>query len=447
MDTLTSGTRRYADHLGELRQRYDEALAHTGFDAVVVGAGTPVPIFRDDQHYPFRVEPLFAQWAPLTAHPGSAVVYRPGRAPVLLVLQEDDFWEQAAPIPRGRWREHVDLRVVATRSALRRHLPRAGRIAALGPPAQWDTLPDGAVRNPARLWTWLDYQRAAKTPWEVDCIRAATRFALAGHEAAAAAFAAGASEFEIGLAFGRAAGQMDAELPYPAIVALNANGATLHYQHRDRRRPNAASHHSLLIDAGCSALGYACDITRTHAARAGEFAAMIADLDAIQQQLCRDVAPGASFADLQLRAHELIAGLLAEWGLVRLPAERIIETRLTERFFPHGLGHLLGLQVHDVGGSLAGPRGGELPRPRRFRRLRLTRRLEAQQVLTIEPGVYFIDSLLRRLRREAPRGAINWRRIEALRKYGGIRIEDNVLVTPNGAVNLTRSEHAAAAAA
>lgn len=447
MDTLATGARQYAEHLGELRRRYDEALAHAGFDTVLVGAGMPVPVFRDDQHYPFRAEPLFAQWAPLTAHPGSAVLYRPGREPVLLVLQEDDFWQQAAAIPPGRWRQHVDLRVVATRAALRRHLPRQGRCAVLGPPAQWDKLPAGAVRNPARLWTWLDYQRATKTPWEVHCIRAATRHALAGHEAAAAAFAAGASEFEIGLAFGRAAGQVDAELPYPAIVATNANGATLHYQHRDRQRPSAARHHSLLIDAGCSALGYACDITRTHAARPGEFAAMIADLDAVQQQLCEAVAPGVCFADLQLLAHELIAGLLAEWDLVRLPPETIIAQRLTDRFFPHGLGHLLGLQVHDVGGSLAGPRGGELPRPRRFRRLRLTRRLEANQVLTIEPGIYFIDSLLRRLRREAPRGAINWRRIGALRKFGGIRIEDNVLVSPSGPVNLTRSERAATAVA
>jgi Xaa-Pro dipeptidase len=119
--------------------------------------------------------------------------------------------------------------------------------------------------------------------------------------------------------------------------------------------------------------------------------------------------------------------------------DAMLAARVTDHFLPHGLGHFLGLQVHDVGGDLAGPAGGKLPRPTRFPRLRLLRPLDADMVVTIEPGLYFIDTLLDRLRarRKAARH-VQWRRLGDLRKFGGIRIEDDVLVTPSGHRNLTR---------
>jgi len=116
----------------------------------------------------------------------------------------------------------------------------------------------------------------------------------------------------------------------------------------------------------------------------------------------------------------------------------MVARRVTDAFLPHGLGHLLGLQVHDVGGGLKSRGGGELARPKRFPRLRLTRPLEAGMVVTIEPGLYFIDSLLARLRRRRVGRRVNWRKLADLRAYGGIRIEDNVLVTATGHRNLTR---------
>ncbi len=431
--------RLYGPHVRALCARYDAALARAGCDAVLIGAGTPLPIHRDDQDHPYRADPLFLQWAPLTAHPGSALLYRPGRRPLLLVPESHDFWHQPAPIPPGPWHRALDIRILGSRAALRRHLPR-GRtsLAILGDPAQWRGLGIEGLCNPRRMLTELDYERAWKTPWEVECIRAATLPALAGHRAVAQAFAAGLSEFEMGLMFLAASGQTDQELPYPAIVAMNRNGATLHYQHRDRRRPAPRERGSLLLDAGCSALGYASDITRTHAARRGTFAGLVRELNRIQQALCDLVRPGVAFPDLQLAAHRAIAELLAGLELVRMSPEEMLARRVTDAFLPHGLGHLLGLQVHDVGGDLATRRGGTLPRPARFPRLRLTRPLEAGMVLTIEPGLYFIDSLLDRLRHTPPGRRVNWRGLAALRPFGGIRIEDNVLVTRDGHRNLTR---------
>jgi Xaa-Pro dipeptidase len=438
MQSSTDG--HYGHHLNELIRRYNMALAMNGFDAVLIGAGLPVPVFRDDQDHPYRAEPLFLQWAPLLAHPGSCLLHRPGQRPVLLVHAADDYWHAAAPVPPGPWEQGLEIRSIAHRDAIPRELKQSRglqRLAVLGDPAQWRGLNLPAAHlNPPALLTWLDYTRARKTAWEVANIEAATRRGLAGHRAVRDGFAGGLSEFELGLLFLAGCGQTDAELPYPAIVAMNANGATLHYQHRQRERP--AERHSLLLDAGAAHHGYASDITRSYAARRGLFADMVADMDQAQQGLCALVRPGVSFPELQLAAHHAVAGLLHRWGLVRMAPADQVDARITDHFLPHGLGHLLGLQVHDVGGDLASPRGGSHPRPARFPRLRLTRPLEADQVVTIEPGIYFIDSLLAKLERGPHRRAINWRAINALRPCGGIRIEDDVLVTHRSHRNLTR---------
>lgn len=432
----------YRPHLRTLSARYDAALEAAGMDAALIGAGIAPMIHRDDQDYPYKPEPLFLQWAALEAHPGSALLYRPGRKPLLLVYEPDDFWHQAAPIPKGPWHKALDIRVLKKRADLAKHLPKAGRgkprLALLGDPAQWRGLGLAGAVNPKPLLTHLDYDRAFKTPWEVACLQVATVMGLAGHRAVREAFAAGCSEYEMGLMFLAACGQRDQELPYPAIIAVNRNGATLHYQHRDRRRLPNPDRHSLLLDAGCNYAGYASDITRSYPARRGEFAQMVRDMDQAQHRLCALVRPGIAFPELQLAAHREIAGLLADWDLVRMAPEDMVSQRVTDHFLPHGLGHLLGLQVHDVGGDLATHQGGALPRPKRFPRLRLTRPLEPGMVVTIEPGLYFIDSLLARLKKTRAGRRVNWRKLAAVHRYGGIRIEDNVLVTRDGFRNLTR---------
>jgi len=439
---MQPAARLYRPHIQALSTRYDAALEACGFDAVLIGAGVPLPVHRDDQDYPYRPEPLFLQWAALQAHPGSALLYRPGRKPLLLVYEPVDFWHQAAPIPKGPWQKVLDLRIMRKRDEIARHLPLGKRVksavALLGDPVQWRGLSLPGTVNPKPLLTHLDYDRAFKTPWEIACMQVATAMGLAGHRAVRQAFAAGCSEYELGLMFLAACGQRDEELPYPAIIAVNRNGATLHYQHRDRRRLPGKDRHSLLLDAGCNYAGYASDITRSYPARRGEFAGMVRDMDEAQQRLCNLVRPGVAFPELQLAAHAEIAGLLARWDLVRMTPEQMISQRVTDFFLPHGLGHLLGLQVHDVGGGLASHRGGELARPKRFPRLRLTRPLEPGMVVTIEPGLYFIDSLLGRLRKSKAGRRVNWRRLAGLHRYGGIRIEDNVLVTKDGHRNLTR---------
>ena len=123
-----------------------------------------------------------------------------------------------------------------------------------------------------------------------------------------------------------------------------------------------------------------------------------------------------------------------------MTADEAFEKKLTHPFFPHGIGHHLGIQVHDVAGKQSDPQGTPAPPPEEHPFLRNTRTIEPGHVLTIEPGLYFIPMLLRPLRAGEHAERLDWTLIDALTPLGGIRIEDNVLVTETGHRNLTR-EH------
>jgi Xaa-Pro dipeptidase len=183
------------------------------------------------------------------------------------------------------------------------------------------------------------------------------------------------------------------ELPYNPIIALNSGGAVLHYQVLQKRPP--PERYSLLIDAGAEFAGYASDITRSYSAEDADFAALIARLDRMQQALCARVRAGVDWRDIHLLAHRLTAELLREADLILCGVEEALEREVTSVFLPHGIGHLLGLEVHDVGGFWGSPEEGDIPRPPGHPYLRLTRTLEAGFVVTMEPGIYFIDQLLR----------------------------------------------------
>jgi Xaa-Pro dipeptidase len=286
-----------------------------------------------------------------------------------------------------------------------------------------------AAHNPEKLLLALDFTRAVKTPYELSMLRRANRLGALGHGAAAAAFAGGGSEYAIHQSFLSATGLREQELPYNAIVAINEAGSVLHYQ--NLRREPAAAHHSLLIDAGAQAHGYASDITRTlvgdrSVGGSREFAALIAAMDAAQQGLCAQVRAGIEWPSIHLAAHRAVAAVLRESDLIDCNADEAVASGLSGVFMPHGIGHLLGLQVHDVGGLQRSPRGGEIARPAGHPYLRLTRRLEPGFVVTMEPGLYFIDQLLSEARADARGAHINWPRVEQLRRFGGIRIEDDL---------------------
>jgi Xaa-Pro dipeptidase len=441
-DSLTELDALFAAHSKIMGQRCAAALALCDFDALLVHSGASPVVFADDQSYAFRANATFKSFVPLTDVPDSWLYLKPGQRPLLLFSSPLDFWHKSQPLPQGYWTRHFDIRAVANRTAARDLLPLdLSRTAFLGQidaeMRSWGAL---AV-NPRELVLYLDFARAAKSAYELACLREANRLGALGHVAAARAFAAGATEFEIQLAYLAACGLREQELPYNNIIAFNEAAAVLHYQLLARRAP--AARRSFLIDAGAEFAGYASDITRTYSYRDAEFAALIGHMDEMQQSLCQGVRAGTDWRDIHLSAHHLTAELLHEADIILCDADEAVDTGLSSVFLPHGIGHLLGLQVHDVGGFMREACGGEIARPEGHPYLRLTRVLEEGFVVTMEPGIYFIEQLLNAARQDARGQKINWTRIEALRPFGGIRIEDDLAVTATGCENLTRGAFSA----
>ena len=231
------------------------------------------------------------------------------------------------------------------------------------------------------------------------------------------------------------------ELPYSNIIALNQHGAVLHYTDLNRAPPAHAD--SFLIDAGASFHGYASDITRTYAAKqAIEFQELVDAVDAAQRGFVGKVQKGTDYADLHIHAHHVLAGILRDQDFVRMSAESAVESGTSSVFFPHGLGHLIGLQVHDVAGFARNEVGDTIANPGGHPYLRLTRTLEPRMVTTIEPGIYFIDMLLAELKARPESRSINWDKVDKFRHFGGIRIEDDVVCTEDAPENLTRDAFA-----
>ena len=139
--------------------------------------------------------------------------------------------------------------------------------------------------------------------------------AARAHQAARDAFLAGKSEFDIHLAYLDSAGQIDAELPYNSIVAVNEHAAVLHYQRREQIAQ--AERRSFLIDAGATHFAYASDITRTYAAHAGEFASLVDAMEEVELSLAGQVRPGLSYPQFHLAAHRQIADVLHAAGMQR----------------------------------------------------------------------------------------------------------------------------------
>jgi Xaa-Pro dipeptidase len=426
---------RHADHVAHVRAATDRALAAAGFDHLLIASGRQKYQFLDDRPYDFAANPHFKWWVPLGAHPDCWIRYTPGEKPVLAYHQPADYWHLPPSDPEGEWVESFDVRVIRDPAEARKVFPaNLARAAILGEADA--ALGDAVPNSPEPILHRLHLARTRKSAWEIERMRAASRRAARAHRAAAGAFRAHASEHAIHLAYCEAAGQGERELPYGNIVGLNEHAAVLHYQHQDRDPP--AEHRSLLIDAGASVDGYAADITRTFGNGDPEFTALLDGVNRVQMALADAARPGVDFRELHLDAHRGLAGVLADLGLVRMSPEAIVETRLSSAFFPHGLGHFLGLQVHDVGGFLADESGATIPKPEGHPFLRCTRTLEAGNVVTIEPGIYFIDLLLDGVRAGPHAGAIDWRRIEHLARFGGVRIEDDVHVTDGAPENLTR---------
>lgn len=422
----------FSEHIQRVRAAVDPLLERYHYDALMVHSGAPMFRFMDDLEYPFKVNPHFNWWVP-SAVPDSVVLYRPGEKPRLFYFQPVDYWHLPPAPPDESWANEFDITLIRKGDEWREHVVDAASLAVLGNAPRLAVHFTQAAINPTALIHEINLCRIPKTEYEKRCLIEANLRAARGHNAAASAYAAGASEFETHLAYLQATSHSEQQLPYGNIIAQNEHGGVLHYHGLDRTPP--AQRHSFLIDAGAQFQGYAADITRTYTPDTeGVFCDLLAAMEAAQLDLVDGVRNGASYVDLHLKAHRVISRILRDADIVRMNPDDMVEQRVSSAFYPHGLGHYLGLQVHDVGGHLSDEVGSKIERPEGHPYLRLTRPLATDSVVTIEPGVYFIPQLLEPLKaRPEVNSAINWSLVESLQPYGGIRIEDDVLVLAEGA--------------
>lgn len=423
-------------HLTELSRRYDDVFKRfADLDGIVIHSGFAHEKYsRDDQNWPATPTPHFIHWTPFVANPALLII-RPAAKPQLLIERHTSYWEGPGP-ENDQWDcDSFDLIYVDD-------------LHSVNPPKSHVYIGDERSLRNASAWIGqkedfvlasLDAIRTCKTSYEIASIRVATAIAIRGHQRTAEVFQSGEplSELQLHHEYLRITEQTDFDVPYGNIFGLGEHAAILHHVHYDRIK--RAGDLSLLADAGATHNGYASDITRTYVRGngrvAGKFSELIEGVTSLQKKLCEKFQVGIDYQLLHNEAHELLADLMIETNLSTASSSDLVASGATRCFFPHGLGHSLGIQVHDVGMKL---RKSAEDNPY----LRNTSVIADGQIVTIEPGFYLIPALLDKLRSMSIADTFHWTSIDELRSFGGIRIEDNMLATNSGPVNLTRINHA-----
>jgi Xaa-Pro aminopeptidase len=291
-----------------------------------------------------------------------------------------------------------------------------------------------ASRSSVELIRAVIQQRSRKEHREIAEMERALRTTAAMHTIVMEHARPGQREALLaGLATGIACGQ-NGQLAYPVILTIN--GQTLHnHDHSNILR----SGQLVLGDFGAETeRGYASDITRTFPVdkrftqQQREIYELVLQAENEAIKACE---PGLPYQEVHRLASFVIAKGLCELGLMQGDPREAVELGAHALFFPHGLGHMIGLDVHDMedlGEDLVGY-SDTIQRSSLFGTgfLRLGRELEPGFVLTVEPGIYFIPELIDQWEADGKfREFIRYDRLKAYRQFGGIRIEDNVLITP-----------------
>ena len=437
----------YSNHVNRLIEVYENAINAIStnscgpishIESVLIHSGRAGHYFGDDRSIPFQAYGHFSHWLPVN-QPDQFLHIRAGEKPTYFQIIPSDFWyEQSIDLPD--WcAEQFQLVTLTAANQLPRHLQGKG-IAYLGEqPGLGDSLGISVdMLNPQPLLHYLDFNRAYKNEYELEQLRAANKLAVTGHSAARECFLKGGNEFQIHMAYLSACEILENECPYTNIVALDDKSAILHYQHK--RRGSGADSRVLLIDAGCRVNGYGSDVTRTSVRPNVNslFQQLLIKMEQLEKDLVGLVKPRMDYTELHSYTLRTIAELLVDLEICSSNATELLEREIPQLFMPHGVGHLLGVQVHDVGGHQADQNGAILPPPAHSPALRNTRELRESMVFTIEPGFYFIPLLLEPERNGSRAELFNWSLIDELYSCGGIRVEDNICVTNTGAENLTR---------
>lgn len=400
-------------------------------ELVLVGSGQPVPKPElSDQQLPFHPHQEYYYLTGLGDVVGGVVAYDPRGGPeggwvsfVPEVTEAERVWEgreqlPGEPLPRlAAW---LDAR-------------RGRRLAVLGAPVA------GVTADPAltaELREVYKHARRAKEPGEIELMRRGAAATAAGYSAVQPFLIPGVSErrMQIELEAGFFRGGAT-KTGYDSIVGVGAQSGVLHGTPSLQRVAREGDF--ILIDAGGELDRYVIDVTRTYVA--GRPTAFQRDLHQAvleaEQRACARCRPGAEWKEIHFGAAADMVGSLVAMGIMQGNPQSLVEQEAHTLFFPHGVGHMLGLGVRDASGLEPGRTKD--PRPS-LRTLRMDLILRPGYIVTVEPGLYFIPAILNDpARRRQYRDCVNWAQVDGLLHLGGVRIEDNMLITDGEPENLT----------
>ncbi len=410
----------------ERRRRAVAAAWGLGDEVVLVGAGEPAPVpGRRDRTYPFRSH---AEYLYLTDRE------RPGG--VLALDPHDGWFDFVVPVTRDErlWEGAIDEEDILSTAALPAWLEerRGRRLACLGAPVP-GVDPDDGLTDELRYA--LNAVRRPKDELELERMRVAELATAAGFAAIQPLLAPGTTERQVQIELEAAFFRNGADhLAFDTIVGGGPNAAVLHVAPGERPFREGEL---ILIDAGAEYRGYASDVTRTYPA-SGSFTPEQAEIYGVVRRAglaaVEACTPGAEWRDVHRITSVVVAEGLVAFGLLRGDPESLVERGAQALFFPHGVGHMVGLGIRDAGEVLRGRPAHE----DEFPKLRMDLPLLPGYVVTVEPGIYVVPALLEDDElRGRYRDAVDWERAESMLDFGGIRIEENVLVTDGGPHVLT----------
>jgi Xaa-Pro aminopeptidase len=419
-----------AAHLAQRRSHLAQSLPLA--DAIlVVSAGDPIPLPEgSDQTYPFRAHSEYLYVAGFECaggvvafdpHDGAAAGWQSFVPPV---TESERVWEGRSPqpgLPLADFKPWLEQR-------------RARPIAMLG---AWGKGFEADASVTERVREIFTHVRRAKDAHELSLIRRAVHATAAGYARIGELIRPGVTERGLQI-------ELEAEFfrhgatrtGYGSIIGTGANAAVLHFEPSDRA---VCPGEFVLIDAGAEVDRYVADVTRTFVA--GKASALQRDLyQVVLQAEERAIArclPRAEWKAIHLAAAIDLVGGLVDMGVMRGDPASLVEQEAHTLFFPHGLGHMVGLGVRDGSGRTPGrPKD---PRPS-LRTLRMDLPLAPGYCVTVEPGLYFIPPILTDpVRRTRFAHCVNWPLVDQNLHLGGVRIEDNVLITDGPPEVLTRA--------
>lgn len=404
-------------------------------DGLILLTAAPEAVRNGDVHHPYRQSSDFL-WLTGVEASGYALLLDPRRGKEVLFIprltQMHAVWLGHIP-SRQEAREAFGIREVRYSAQLPKALRRRGRgvLHANSRGAALARREARSLRPESRdLRQALDELRVFKDAAELALLAKASAATAAGHLAAMRAARPGMFEYQVQAELERAFKAAGcAQLGYGSIVAGGRNSAVLHYVANECR---LGAGDLLLVDAGAEYRGYTADVTRTFPV-SGRFSPRqreVYEVVLAAQERCIDYArAGNTSMDVQRLSERVLAEGLRDLGLLRGSVDELVETEAVRVFYPHGIGHTLGLDVHDVQGG----RKRRLRLRRSSGKLRFRARLEPGFVITIEPGIYFMEALLRdpKVRRKH-RARIDFAKAERWLPVGGVRIEDDVVVRAEG---------------